>query len=706
MGPKANLHPHNVPDFRYTPSVMEILAQSALFLSLVSFTFGVTALSRNFFSRLFQTFTLGCLAISLWAFFFFLSFLWQSNTLYDVHLAMNAWLTPPVLLFLQYWTRTDRWKGSRILFALSILASILLTILITPGLERGSLTKQIVYFTPTLIILQVFLFMLFDRKMRTLAELPRRTLLYGGTLLVLFTSLMDHIPGLWLGISVFGNIALMAFLFLIQRDLLKQQFLHFEVYLGQFFLLILVSGVLTATYSILAVWVNGNFPLFILNAFLFSFFLVNLIPSVRRLTPYFLNSFLDERVKALRQAVTETYSETLRVIDFEGALARVRILLEVQFPVQDLTVLVFDGGKGTWGALDHGSRYLDSHPVIEAFRARGKKSPVSYPIGEELDERRRMKQSVQPDFVEFRKRVGNFLIPLVTSEKTWVGILGLHVRGKAEGMDEASVLFQRLADLLAQKQIFDLHQDRERLATLGEVAAGLAHEIRNPLGAIKGAVQLLQDAPERADDPLFRVIVEETDRLNGFLTQFLEFSKPVPVEPAWIDLRAQCEYALEVARMSCDAERAAGASDHPPIVIEWLDPAVDATRERYIVYFGKHHLTQVLLNLLRNSVRALTDRTRGDGERKITFETIVTSPGELSLRIRDTGIGIPEENLRKIFIPFYTTDPAGTGLGLSISKKLMTSYGGNILVRSRPLEWTEVELRFNPYRLRTAEERG
>jgi two-component system, NtrC family, sensor histidine kinase HydH len=662
---------------------METLAQSALFLSLVSFTFGVTALSRNFYSRVFQTFTLACLAISLWSFFFFLSYIWNNGTLYDLHLAMNAWLTAPVLLFLQYWTRTERWRGNRILVYASLLLSALLSILLIPGLERESLTKRIIYFTPTLILIQVLWFMIFDRKMRNLSELPRRGLLYGGTFLILVTCLMDHIPGLWVGISVFGNLALIGFIFFVRHNLLRQKFLHFDVFFGRFVLLLSVSIILTVIYSIVAVWVKGNFALFVLNSFLISFFLVNIIPPMNTLITYLLNLFLDDRVKALRKGVAETYSDILRIIEFDSGYLKVTNFLQREFRISRCTVLLYDPSRSIWVSLDHQSYYPDSHPVIEAHRARGKKLPTSYALGEEIEERQRAKVPVPEGFQTFRRTVGNFLVPLVTSEQKWVGVLGLQLRGKSEGLDECEAIFKRLADLLVQKQFFELYQDHERLATLGEVAAGLAHEIRNPLGAIKGAVQLLEESPHLQGDPLFRVILEETNRLNGFLTQFLEYSKPVPIEPEWFALKERLEYVRDVVKLSYPSL---------PVRLEWSDEFSIETE----IYFGKQHFTQVILNLLRNSFHSLEKSKK---EKKlIRIEMGLPVSNLLPIRIWDSGDGIQEENLRKIFIPFFTTDPSGTGLGLSISKKLMVSYGGDILVRSHWREWTEVELQFRNFR--------
>lgn len=668
---------------------MEILAQSALFLAFVSFTFGLTTLSRNFYSKLYQMFAIACISVSLWAFLFFLSFLWNSTRLYDAHLILNCWLTVPVLLFLQRWTHTEKWKGSRFLFYTSLLLSLSLSILLLPGLDRENLIKKIVYFTPTLILFQILWFMAHDKKMRNLSELPRRSLLYGGTFIILTTCLMDHIPHLWLGISVFGNFALMGFLFFIKHNLLKQKFLHLNVFVGRFFVLVFVSGLLTATYSIITLWVKGDFYLFILNSFMLSFFLVNIIPTVGSIMSYIVELFMGDRVRTFRLAISETYSSLLYTVEFKSALERVNTFLFREFENEKTEILVLNEKKECWENRNRNIFFKTNLPIFDLFLTGKNKTPESFSLKNYLEENTLHKKELNSEYREVFDLLGHFYIPLINSEKKWIGILGLNLRGNPEGLAECKLIFQRLADLLTQKQSFDQFQDRERLATLGEVSAGLAHEIRNPLGAIKGAVQLLEEhemiQKDHESKLLFNVILEETNRLNGFLKEFLEYSKPTTIHPEWILLREACESVYQNILLSQNYKK------NEFVFNNLVPPEV-------MVYFGKQHLNQVLINLFQNAVKALEKKS----EKKIECTLHIESE-KCILKLLDFGSGISEENLKKIFIPFFTTEPSGTGLGLPITKKLLNSYDVEIEIHSKVEEWTSIELMFPKFKQKMME---
>ena len=234
-------------------------------------------------------------------------------------------------------------------------------------------------------------------------------------------------------------------------------------------------------------------------------------------------------------------------------------------------------------------------------------------------------------------------------------------------------IVDRTAVVLENLRGFEQLKEQHRLAGLGTMAAGLAHEIRNPLAGIKGAAQYLQGdvTPEELED-FVSLIVEETDRLSGVVSQFLVYARPfeVHVEP-WD--------ANELVERTMDLIRAEG---HPEEVVLSLQlagglPEVPLDRDR---------IQQVLLNLIHNALHAIS----GNG-------TLVVSTGmgrlrrqsgrrrpAVTLQITDDGPGIAPEDMERLFIPFFTTRPQGTGLGLAISRRLIEAHGGEIDVRSLP----------------------
>jgi signal transduction histidine kinase len=221
-------------------------------------------------------------------------------------------------------------------------------------------------------------------------------------------------------------------------------------------------------------------------------------------------------------------------------------------------------------------------------------------------------------------------------------------------------------------------KERDRLALLGQMSAGLAHEIRNPLGAIKGAAQLLADpGPDAPDDPAARefigIILEEVERLNRVVGSVLDLARPGDRSVVPIDVNGVVRRTLQVLsteRRPEDVEVQTVLAPELPRV------AIDAEQ-----------LRQVLLNLVRNAMQAVGNRG------KVTLSTRVRfgrgtrsgkSEGDafVELTVADTGPGISRSTLDKLFLPFFTTKEKGTGLGLAISQRIVQGAGGRIEVRS------------------------
>jgi signal transduction histidine kinase len=205
----------------------------------------------------------------------------------------------------------------------------------------------------------------------------------------------------------------------------------------------------------------------------------------------------------------------------------------------------------------------------------------------------------------------------------------------------------------------------DRLAALGQLTTGLAHEIRNPLGSIRGAAEILGDP--QTDDArrreFARVLVEETERLDDVLGNFLDYARTHREEEATgtSDPRAVVERLLALMDKELKAARIAARVDLPQ----------DAPR----VAIGEALLQQVLLNLSLNAVQAMPD----GGELRI--EGIADAAGGgLMLAVADTGPGIAADARARVFDPFYTTKATGSGLGLSIVHKIVTANGGQVAV--------------------------
>jgi signal transduction histidine kinase len=257
-------------------------------------------------------------------------------------------------------------------------------------------------------------------------------------------------------------------------------------------------------------------------------------------------------------------------------------------------------------------------------------------------------------------------------------------------------------DLTQMRRMQQELRRHERLATLGQLSAGVAHEIRNPLAGIGTSAQVLLRRFEPRDDRarFVQVILDEVARLDRIVTSLLQYARPRAPE-----LRAArlAECVARVMELSGDQTRAAG------VTVE-----LDVAPRLAPVYIDPDLVQQVLLNVTLNAVQAMPKGgrlryevrvsrrrapargpgrraddaggpSRGAGSRWITTQQV---------RVIDTGVGIPRGVMQKLFDPFFTTRATGTGLGLSISQTIMQEHGGTIAVDSREGRGTTVLLNF------------
>ena len=206
---------------------------------------------------------------------------------------------------------------------------------------------------------------------------------------------------------------------------------------------------------------------------------------------------------------------------------------------------------------------------------------------------------------------------------------------------------------------------REHFATVGELAAGLAHEVRTPVGAIKGAAQFLSREAKGEDREFLDIIVEEADRLNSVVTEFLEYARPRAGDPRTFSLRAPVERAFaRLLREKSSAMEGVRRSVHIK------DPAPQVNAD-------PAGIERVVYNLLTNAVEAMPEG--GDLAVRAT-----SSGGAARIVVEDTGVGILESDRRNLFRPFFTTRERGVGMGLAICRRIVEENGGSISVESSP----------------------
>ncbi|MGH9946883.1 MAG: two-component system sensor histidine kinase NtrB [Pyrinomonadaceae bacterium] len=239
--------------------------------------------------------------------------------------------------------------------------------------------------------------------------------------------------------------------------------------------------------------------------------------------------------------------------------------------------------------------------------------------------------------------------------------------------NETSGLIVTFQDLTEIRSMEENVRRKDRLAAVGRVGAGLAHEIRNPLGAMRGAIQVLESTTpkESIHADLMGIIIRESDRLNKIITNFLSYARPDAGNFAEIDI---CESIREMVKLI----------RHSPDVSENHSIESELPDEPVIVNGDATQLKQIFWNLARNAIVAMPE----GGTFKISLERIPNR--NIRLAFSDTGRGMPQQKVEQLFEPFTSSSSGGTGLGLSIVYQIVRDHNGTINVRSAEGEGTVI----------------
>ena len=230
-----------------------------------------------------------------------------------------------------------------------------------------------------------------------------------------------------------------------------------------------------------------------------------------------------------------------------------------------------------------------------------------------------------------------------------------------------------LSDITRLKDLESEMRENERLAAVGRMAAGVAHEVRNPLSSIKGLALLLKGkfSRESREFEATGLLIQEVERMNRTISELLSFARPASLDLQQVDVRELLSETLQVAAADTSSEHI-----QTSLHCEHDLPKVLADRDR---------LSQVFINILLNGAQAMEQ----GGTLEIVARTS-SSGKQVELQFRDSGKGIESEHLSQLFFPYFTTKKGGTGIGLAISQKIIVDHGGTIRVESEVGKGTTV----------------
>lgn len=231
------------------------------------------------------------------------------------------------------------------------------------------------------------------------------------------------------------------------------------------------------------------------------------------------------------------------------------------------------------------------------------------------------------------------------------------------------IVFQ---DMTSAKEMEKEIEKSRRLALIGEMSAGLAHEVRNPLASLKGSIQILKNTLylDETNKKLMEIVLRGSAQLENLVKDFLLLARPGPglKDREEIDVNDVMDSVIESLRY--------GPAWHEQITVE-KEPCPGA-----VVYGNRTEVNQILSNLVLNAVQSMPEGGTLTIQMKLRLPE--NGNGSLDVRISDTGCGIERDDIAKVFNPFFSTKEGGTGLGLTITQRLIENHGGKIRIESRP----------------------
>ena len=650
---------------------MNTLTISSLFCTFVALTFASVIAFKSTKEKQYRWFAILCIMIALWNLFFFFAHTFNSILLERAHLLLTLILAPcSAYFFLQV---IDQPKNFTLIYILGFLVAV--GVILPP--EKFWIFKHTSYLYAVAIVSYAFFVLTQHVRHTKLGVQERKRQIYlvlggVGTLLML---IFDQLSEAGFPFPAIGNVALIIYLYFIYQTITKRKILDLEDLVAKGVLFSILAGILTLVYVILVSWVEGP-ALFLFNTFVASFVILILFESIKTLAERITTQFfLKTRIK-IEEKLENLQSSLIGISDLRDLVDTTLIGLKNSLKATQAHFFLLDPEGIKFKLIqslepDPSKTKVTEVPISHNFIKYVQKrypQPVStYLINREIVEggsntpKEKLKNMLQL-FDAFHAECA---LPFILEWK----MLGFctFINDKSDTaypLNELKLLTplaRQIAQCLKNLEIYDKIRERDRLATLGEMSAGLAHEIRNPLGAIKGAAQYLQPTMENTPQNEFlKIIVDETDRLNTVVTQFLNYAKPFQQNLTETNLDDLLKKALQTTAtdLPSNIKLTYHTDSHLPLFT--IDP---------------QQMNQVFLNLIRNAIQAMPQ----GGDLKISLKS---SKDSLQIIFEDTGMGIAPENIKNLFIPFFTTKEEGSGLGLPICQKIIKAHGGSIQVES------------------------
>ncbi|MBI4041406.1 MAG: hypothetical protein HY390_06030 [Deltaproteobacteria bacterium] len=659
---------------------MNTLTFSALVCAFMACIFAIVTASKSLKDERYRWFVILCSLISIWNFLFFFTRIFEIQVLERLYGLLTVMLGPCALYFFLQFVENLNEKHTRAHQALTSIYVISTALALGIFLPHPTVFWFIhgAFAYSALLVGYVF-YLLYQNLNQTKMSAPdkkrQRYLILLGlvTLLMLF---FDQLRQIGLPLTSFGNLFLVLYLYFIYQLITKKRLLDLEDLTAKGFLFFILSAILTIIYATLVFWVEAG-TLFLFNTFVASFVILILFEPIKAITEKLTNHlFLKDR-KKMEAALQQTIEKIVAISDIRdlshevlGGLKKVLHATQAHFFLLDPAGLSYKllQSLAPKASKPESMEILVTHDLMK-YLLRQHPTPIStHFIRREILEGSRWlaKDRLETILQLFEKLETEAAFAFILDNK----ILGfcMFMNDKLDApyslaiLELLAPLSKQIAYTLRNLEVYEKIRERDRLATLGEMSAGLAHEIKNPLGSIKGAAQYLEtpDIPKTQKEFL-DIILHEVNRLDGVVHQFLNYAKPLPQQLQTIDLVAILKKALQ---------------NQQPEFPKNIELVTEFDPEPYIILGDPEQLNQVFLNLILNAVQAMPQ----GGRLKIAAKH---QKKQVEITFEDTGEGIEEQDLKNIFMPFFTTKHQGSGLGLPICQKIIRLHQGQLQVESK-----------------------
>ncbi len=605
------------------------------------------------------------------------------------------------LHFIGRFTRTLQARRPPVLavsYALSGL--VCLTLFFTPWVIRSVLPYKYGFhaawgalysaYLAVLVFNYMLLFFLLLRAMRTTSlHIERNRLRYilYGSLIVVCTSLTNFLPALGYGVHTLGNLGSLLFMVLVLFGIYKHRLMNLRLAIAKYLLLALFWVLIGAAYSAIVFVIARAWPVPLRDEhpLLFNFLVIGLFVVVFQMGLRYVLPRIEGLVyplkSDLRRLLERLDEEMLKSYDAKSA---VNVLLSVTFnaiTVPSAGVYLKERRSGRFelaGALGAGNsalgRGFDASSVLAwcldaVIREEVRRDLALENFGSFA------RETMEELVAEMDRLHVEVAVPLIADTES-VGLLcfGKKRFGGVYDMDDVGalkLLAGRTASAIANIAAISRLREKENLALIGEMTASIAHEIKNPLGVIKGAADtLLLNAADDKTRKFSGMVVDESARLDRIVRQFLQFARPAEAALSAMDCAAS-------SRRCCELFLAEDARNRFSIRVTGAETPLIARAD-------PDFFKQIFFNLAKNSREA-----RSDGEFVVSFEENAAS---LTIVFSDNCGGMPEETAERVFDPFFTTKTDGTGLGMAIVKKLVSLMGGVVSVHARAGQGTDIRV--------------